>query len=192
MSNKTVEMVIRGKAHYAKILGKPVPNYSKDGFEWKMDLEIDDPTVKELRSAGIGDRVKQKEGYLDGGPYLTLKQRAHNNDGEPNKPPRVVDKTGKPWSDDDLIGNESTVDTKIAIVDYGVGKKKGVYIRGVRVLDHVPYKGKLFDDLSEDDEFFAEGGDNEAEPEPAPEVKAKGRGKKVVLADDLDDEIPFD
>ena len=120
-----------------------------------MDLEISPGTVKELKAAGIADRVKTKENYLEGAPYLTFKQAELKRDGSPNKPIEIVDILGKPWNQDTLIGNGSVVDVKFVVMDFGPGKKKGVYIRGVRVLDLVPYYGGSFGALDEEDEYFA-------------------------------------
>jgi hypothetical protein len=132
-------------------------NYSKDGREWKMDLEITDKnTLKELKTLGISDRVKNKETYLNGAPHLTFKQAEFRKDGvTPNKPIQVEDAAGQPWPQNKLIGNGSVVDVKFVVMDYGVGKKKGVYIRSVRVLEHVPYEVSEFEPISEDDEFYA-------------------------------------
>lgn len=186
MANSVIETVIRGPVHYAKILGSPVPCYDKDkGKEWKMDVELNAATVKELKGYGIGDRIKQKDGYLDGAPHISLRQNSQKADGTPNNSPRVVEGDGKtPWDQEKLIGNESVCDVKVAIMDHGPGKKKGVYIRGVRVLKHVPYEGTLFSPLDEDDEYFAGGDDDIAEK---PQTK---RGK-TKISDELDDEIPF-
>lgn len=194
---KVAETVIRGKTSYAKILGEPMLAYDKTSREWKMDLElINQATIKELKSFGIGDRIKQKEEYLDGAPYLTLKQRELRADGSPNQPIRVVEADGKtPWDQEKLIGNGSVVDVKVAIMDFGPGKKKGVYIRGVRVLDLVSYEPVIFEALTEDDEYFA--GGNEDESLDAPPAKAKPKASKANVKkveekpweDELDDEI---
>lgn len=156
-TNKTQVTVLRGKAFFAKILGDPVPNYNKDGKEWKMDLKLaNKESLKELKDLGVGDRVKQKENYLNGSPYITLKQSEFRKDGiTRNDPIKVYDAAGKEWDQSRLIGNESDVDVKIAVMDFGPGKKKGMYIRGVRVLNLVPYERKDFPPLSEEDEFFA-------------------------------------
>jgi len=156
MAAKPQTLVIRGKANYAKILGDPVLNYNKDGKEWKMDLLITNKdSLKELKAAGIADRIKRKEGYLDGEPFLSFKQAEYRRDGvTKNDPIPVIDIKGSAWDDEKLIGNGSDVDVKFAVIDYGVGKKSGVYIRGVRVLNLVPYEGSGFAAISEDDEFF--------------------------------------
>lgn len=159
--NNIKTVTIRGKAHYAKILGDPIPNFAKDGKEWKIDLELTSKnTIKELKDLGLGDRIRQKEKYLDGSPYISFKQAEFKKDGVTrNKVISVVDRNGKPWDENTLIGNGSTVDVKFVIIEYPAYGKTGVYIRGVRVLDLVPYERPLFDALDEDDEFY--GGDEE-------------------------------
>lgn len=150
-------MVIRGKTSYAKILGDPVLNYSKDGKEWKMDLVIDKDTIAEFKTAGIGDRVKTKPEYLEGQPYVTFKQAEFRRDGTANDPIRVVNILGEPWDQKALLGNGSDVDVTFAVVDHGVGKKKGMYIRQVRVLKRVEYQGgDEAPPIAEGDPFYAE------------------------------------
>lgn len=178
MSKDTQTVVLRGKAMYAKILGDPVLNYSKDGKEWKMDLVIDKADIKELKSYGIGDRVKTKDEYADGQPYISFKQREFrtvNGEDVPNDPIRVVDSKGNPWDQGKLIGNGSTLDVKFVVKDWGAGKKKGVYIRAVRVLDLVSFAREEFAPLDESDEFFS----------PAEEIAPDF--KKDFNIDDLDD-----
>jgi len=154
MASKSTTLVLRGKANYAKILGKPIPNYNKDGLEWKMDLIVDKSVIKEMKALGVGDRVKQKDDYADGAPYLHFRHRELNNKGDKNKPIKVTDILGDPWDDDTLIGNGSVVDVKFDVVDYGPGMKHGVYIRSVRVLDLVPYNGEKLEPINEEDEYF--------------------------------------
>lgn len=198
MAKNVEEITIRGKVYYAKILGNPVPNYNKDGREWKMDLELpNQATVKELKGLGVGDRIKQKEEYLDGAPHITLKQAELRADGSPNRPPAVVEADGRtPWDQNKLIGNESVCDVKIAVMDHGPGKKAGMYIRGVRVLKLVPYEAALFAPLDEDDEYFAGEEDGSAESGPSTDKeetsrKPSRRKTKLDDRDDLDDDIPF-
>lgn len=74
-------------------------------------------------------------------------------DGNKADPIRIVDANGEPW-DGRLIGNGSIVDVKFVVKDYGVGKKKGVYIRALRVLELVPYVSQDFAPLDSDDDFF--------------------------------------
>lgn len=157
MANKPQTAVFRGKAQYAKVLGEPMLNYNKDGKEWKMDLVLADKgLLAEAKKLGIGDRVKQKDDYVDGQSYMTFKQAEFKRDGTANDPIKVTDILGNPWPKDKLIGNGSDVDVKFVVIDYGPGKKSGVYIRSIRVLKLVEYNKKEFDDLPEDDEFAAE------------------------------------
>ena len=122
-NNKSQKLVFRGKTSYAKILGDPVLNYSKDGKEWKMDVVIDDSVEKEMKAAGVGDRVKSKKEYLDGRKYVTFKQAEYRRDGETkNDPITVVDILGDDWNQKTLLGNESDVEITAAAVDYGPGK----------------------------------------------------------------------
>jgi len=157
MANKPQTAVFRGKAQYAKVLGEPMLNYNKDGKEWKLDLVLADKgTLAEAKKLGIGDRIKQKDDYVDGQNYMTFKQAEFKRDGTANDPIKVTDILGNPWPKDKLIGNGSDVDVKFVVIDYGPGKKSGVYIRSIRVLKLVEYNKKEFDDLPEDDEFAAE------------------------------------
>lgn len=154
MSKNTEIVTFRGKTSFAKILGDPGLNYAKDGKEWTMDLVIDKETVKKAKGLGISDRVKMKPDYLDGQPYMSFKQRELKASGQPNDPIRVVDIRGNAWDQEKLIGNGSDVDVKFAIVR-NPGRKDGVYIRGVRVLNLVPYANRQdFDAIDEDDPFF--------------------------------------
>lgn len=184
MANNTTTVTLRGKASFAKILGAPVLNYSKDGKEWKMDLVITKDTVKEVKGYGIGDRVKSKDDYLDGRPFLSFKQAELRKDGTPNDPIKVVDINGKPWDHTKLIGNESDVDVKFRVVDYGVGKKNGVYIAAVRILNLVPYERQEFAPVTEDDDFAG----NLAQAEDLVQADAEFQ-KDFGLEAELDDDI---
>lgn len=185
-------VIFRGKASFAKILGAPVLNYSKDGKEWKMDLHIVDKGIlKEAKSLGISDKVKQKETYLNGDPHLTFKQSELRKDGTPNYPIKVVDAAGKPWPETTLIGNGSDVDVKFIVMDHGPGKNKGMYIRSVRVLKLVPYERREFDPIDENDEFFneAEAAEELAQQEARDAVEPEVSEEKIEV--ELDDDIPM-
>lgn len=194
MANNNVRTaVIRGKTSFAKILGAPVLNYSKDGKEWKLDLVIDKNSVKEVKALGIGDRVKSKDDYLDGQSYLTFKQSELKRDGTPNFPIKVEDIAGRPWPQDKLLGNGTDVDVKFVVMDHGVGKKHGVYIRSVRVLNHIPYERSEFDRLDENDPFAAQLAEAEAMAAERKEREDKQFKQDFGIeedADDLDGEMP--
>lgn len=189
MANARATLFLRGIAQYAKILGTPPLNYSKDGREWTMDVQLDKAGEKQLKDAGLADRVKRKDTYLDGAPYVSLRQRELTADGNPNKAPTVVDIRGMPWDHNNKIGNGSRVDVKVSVVDYGVGKKKGVYLQSTRILDHVPYTASEFPDIKEDDEFFA--AKSEAEKgDDFVDRFVNGASKPDPVDDPLDDDIP--
>lgn len=187
-NNDNQVSTIRGKASFAKVLGDPTLNYSKDGKEWKFDIVIDNDTVKEIKALGIGDRVKTKDNYVDGRPHLTFKQPEFRRDGTPNKPIDVKDILQQPWPQDKLIGNESDIEVKFVVRDYGVGKKKGAYVRSIRVLKLVPYAGAdEFEDITEDDPFYEEALKAAKAAEEASMVNAVDTTNDVDLDDDIDD-----
>lgn len=184
----TQTVVLRGAASFAKILGDPVLNYNKDGKEWKMDLQLTDKgALKELKALGISDKVKQKETYLNGDPHLTFKQSEFRKNGKPNFPIRVVDITGAAWPQEKLIGNGSIVDVKFVVMDHGVGKNKGMYIRSVRVVKLETYAPQEFDAIAEDDEFF-----NEVAAAEAMAAEAEQTAAEIPEVEDtLDDDLPM-
>lgn len=184
MSNSNV-VVFRGKTSFAKILGAPVSNPFDDNLNWTIDLILTPETVKEAKALGIGNKIKEKEGYLDGRPFMTFKQAEKRRDGTVNDPIKVVDIKGAPWDRTVEIGNESDVDLKFAVVDNGKGKPKGVYIRSLRVLKLVPFTRTDFDPIDEDDEFF-----NEAQQAAGLAADQADREDKQFKKDfDLDDDI---
>jgi hypothetical protein len=187
---------ISGKISWAKVLGDPVINYNKDGREWTFEVEPDEAGIQFILKQGLADRIKGK-GYNIGtkgqhaerAPFLQFKKPELNRDGEKNHPLRIYDENDVAWdpvlNDDgkptNLIGNESGVDVKLDIRDYGVGKKKGVYPVAIRVTDHVPY------------ESVSEFGGMEREA-PAPKAK---KAKKDTFKEDFGiepdfDDVPFD
>lgn len=190
----------RGTAHYSKILGDPILNYAKDGKEWKMVLEITDKgTLVEAKKLGIDKKIKNKTDFLDGSPHISFTQRLNNRDGSENDPIDVVDAAGNPWDQSKLIGNGSKVDVRFVIVDYGKSMPKGVYIRGVRVLELVPFEGNDFAPLDEEDEFFkaAKAAEEQAEKDrellamsPRPDEDTSPPFDTTSEDDELDDDIP--
>jgi len=184
MANSNV-VVFRGKAMYAKILGKPVSNPFDDNLNWTIDLVLTPETVKEAKALGIGNKIKEKEGYLDGQPYMTFKQASERRDGTKNDPIKVVDIKGAPWDQNVEIGNLSDIDLKFAVVDNGKTKPKGVYPRSIRVLKLVPFSRTEFDPVDEDDEFF-----NEVQQAATIAADQADREDKQFKKDfDLDDDI---
>jgi hypothetical protein len=114
---------------------------------------------------------------------MSFRHRELKKDGSPAEPLRIVDAENNAWNGA-LIGNGSKVDVKFVVKDYGVGKKKGVYIRAIRVLDLVPYISQDFAPLSTDDEFFAE-----TDAKAIDFVKLPD-GMEPIVDDDLNDDVP--
>ena len=150
---------VRGPLSYAKVFGDPMYNKYKDAREWKFDIQIDKDTVKELKSQGLGVKVKQKDEYLDGNPYLTFTQAEFRKDkvtGAPvaNKPPKVTDILGKDWNPEMLLGNGTVADVKFKAIKYGSGIAPGLYVQEIRVLDHSPYAASGFSKIDESDPYY--------------------------------------
>lgn len=170
MSNTRKTIYLRGKAFWAKVLGPPVLNYSKDGKEWTIDFQPDANGVKSLKAEKLADRLR-----ADKDNTITLRQKAERKDGEPNRSITVYDAGGKAWDEKRLIGNGSDVDVKLQIVDYGVGKKLGIYPQAIRVLNLVEYAPQEFAPLEKNDTFYHDFGMAE---EPTKDFE-----------DELDDEV---
>lgn len=175
---------IRGKAFYPKIFNA-VPNYNKDGFEWTIDLALDSAGIAQATAEISKKKLKESDSF---GTYIRFKQGTTFKDpvtGEikTRKSPEVVDANGKPWNPDIKIGNESLVDVKAQVVDYGAGKELGVYLQKVRVLSLVPYEGgEDFPELTGEDEAFKTAARAEGSP-----IKQETVGD---IIEDLNDEVP--
>jgi len=179
MSSKAVEFM-SGKIYWAKITGNPVPNYSKDGFEWTFEFEPDAKGVAALKKHGLADRLKNKEDAKnpDKGPFLVLRQKELRMDGKKNDPIRIYDSEDAEWDRSNLIGNGSAVDVKLDIRDYGVGKKKGIYPAAVRVNDLVVYQSSEFGAMDDDG--------------AAPKKAAKPKKEDKPWDNELDDDLPLE
>lgn len=166
-------IVLRGKLHWAKVLGDPRPHTGNPKYDkgpyWSLDLTPDAASLETIKKFGIEGKLKDpedirrkakkagKESKEDRTEdFLSFRHLAKNKEGKPNKPLKIVDVTGQAWPSDTLLGNETIADLKIKIVDYGSASEKGTYVQAIRVLEHVPYEESAgFEPLSEDDEFFA-------------------------------------
>ena len=205
MANKVQVVTLRGRVMYAKVLGEPVPNYNKDGREWKLDfIPNDAKSAKvDLKGLGVADRLRTRtnkqtdEAVYDGAPHLSFKQSEFKADGSPNSHIEVKDILGADWPQDKLIGNDTVVDMRFAVIDYGPGRLHGVYPRSIRVLDHKPFEQKSFTDVAPDDEYYLKA------QEAAKAAEIAEASVKVVEHDtfkkdfgledgeDLDDEMPL-
>jgi hypothetical protein len=200
MPAKRTKVFATGKVYWAKIVGDQAlkQNYDGTGREWSFEFEpedtsflkdhrlldrLKDPMAYALRlqERGEDEKAKTAAEFAEGrGDYLVLKKPELTKDGNKNLPFKIYNADGEPWNGD-LIGNGSTVDVKLEIVDWGVGKKKSIYCAAIRVKDLVPYVV---------DEFAGMDGDKSSDDKLYP-VKNASRKKVDVELDDLDD-IPFD
>lgn len=191
VKSENITTYLRGVAHYAKVLGEPRDNYTGDNREWTVELELSPAGVEQLMDLKLGDRVKRKDDFLDGKPYITLRQREVRRDGKKNSAPRVVDIKGNAWNEDVLIGNGTVVDVRLNIVPPAKGKPKaGIYLNSIRIVSLVPYtkNSEEFPEISKDDEFFTEVGKQEDELSRIIEQN-KNRRPSPAPVDDLDDDI---
>lgn len=167
-----VTVYATGRVYWAKIIGNPVANYEKTGKEWTYEFEPDDTSF--LKEQKLLDRLKEREDDKnpDKGPYIILRKPEFTKDGVKNDPIRIYNENDEAW-DDRLIGNGSRVDVKLRIVDYGKGKKKGIYTTAIRVTDLVPYVSNEFGGMGK----------------PAAD---KPKAKPKTILEELDDDLPFD
>ncbi len=183
MANTRTTVFASGKIYWAKIVGEKalVANYDGDAREWAYEFAPDD--VSFLKENGLMDRLKDKEDTKnpDKGDYIILRKPEFTRDGDKNEPIRIYDENDEPW-DNRLIGNGSDVDIKLSIVDYGKGKKKGIYTTAIRVTGLVPYESNEF------------GGMEAKAGKPTKAAPAKRSKQEVAteLLDSLDDDLPFD
>lgn len=146
MADKIDAKVITGQAYWFKVLGKPVPNYNKDGFEWVFDVALDANTVKELKAQGLGKKIKNKGD--ERGDFIQFKRASVKRNGpkkgEANDPIRVIGPDGKTvWDNNVKVGNKSVIRVKYVLnetVDQRT-KEKGMRadVLSVQVYQHVVY-----------------------------------------------------
>jgi hypothetical protein len=193
MADNAETLIYRGRVHWAKVLGDPVPNFDKNGMEWTFDFVPDDEKVAmaDFKKLGVEDRIrtkknkKTKEFMYDGKQFISFKQKELKANGDRNEPIRVVDAAGNTWHRDKLIGNETLVDVKFVVVDNGPRKYKGIYPRALRILEHVAFEQTDFDSIDEDDEFYKAAKAAEAR------ALAVDTMAEVFTKEELNDEIGF-
>lgn len=128
--------MLKGKAFYAKVVGKPKPGYDKTKLEWSLDVAIDADTKKTLVKQGVGEYVKNKGD--DRGDFVSFKRAAVKSDGTAAKPIGVFDSKGQPWDQSVFIGNGSVVNVMYALNEKAAGGLKPGLIK-MQVWEHVPY-----------------------------------------------------
>lgn len=190
MASKATTHVIRGRLDWAKVLGKPRPHTGKPQYDkgpyWSFDLTPNADGIALLKT--ILNKKQFAEKMREPGEkddrtedYITFRHLLNGKDGEKNDPIRVVDAYNNPWPQDRLIGNGSIADVKFRKVDFDT--TVGLYVQAIRVLKHVPYEGgPEFEPLSEEDEFFATGGDSESSGKA---------GDSENIDDFYDDDVPM-
>lgn len=128
---------ISGVAHWAKVLGDPVPNYAGDGREWTIDVTPDEEGIRLLNEIGLGGKLKNKDD--ERGQFIAFRQKEKRRDGSLNRRIAVVDEEGQPWPPNRLIGNGTRIDLKFEKKDYGPGKHPGVYPQAIRIRELQEY-----------------------------------------------------
>lgn len=140
-------MLVKGKAHWFKVLGDPVPAFDKTKNEWSFDLELDDESLKIFKAnKALAKRIKEDDSG-DRGPYTKFKRAAINSKGKENKPIPVVDRYKRDWPQDTLIGNGSEIAVQFRMIETPYGEVPSV--QKVLILEHVPYDDDEFEDLYE-------------------------------------------
>lgn len=193
---KDVFLVIRGVLNYTKLTGPARPHtglakYDK-GPKWSVDIAPNAKSLADLKAAGLEGKLKTPKatdkGRAGSDQYITLSVLENRPDGSKNNPPSVKDVTGRVW-DDREIGNGTIADVKVKVKDYGPGSEMGVYLQAVRILKLETYERVEFEELSEDDEFFAMAETGSDFDEPA---NQHGQDGEVPSVDeDLNDDVPY-
>jgi hypothetical protein len=170
---------VTGKIQWAKVLGDPVPNFSKDGFEWTFDLVPNEEGLALFAELGIMDKMKKSK---TGGPdFIRFTQKKQQANGRENFPITVVDARNRPWDPKivdgkvtNAIGNDSLVEVKFKVNNYGVGKPTGVYPQAIRILEHKEYVRQEFAPLPEDSPYVHNFDEEVAVEEFAPSADEMG------------------
>lgn len=192
--SKDLFLVIRGTLDWCKLTGKArphtgLPKYDK-GPAWSVDITPDAKSRAKLAEHGLNKGGQSGTGKLRTPKgkdtrkesFITLKHLENRSDGTKNKRPSIKTVDGRLWDDDTEIGNGTVADIKVKVVDYGSGSDRGMYFQAARILKLVTYERDDFEELDEDDEYFASGEGVTGESAPDPTTTGDA---------DLDDDVPF-
>lgn len=153
-------MIIKGTAHWAKVVGAPGWGYKNQHKEWSIDVAIDEATRKALIAAGVdGSYIKNKGD--DRADFLTFRRRELKADGTPGKPIAIVDGKGNEWDGKTLLGNGTIVNAKIALNEREGAKTFKPGLIKLQVVKLVEYEGRAGGD-DEDFGTYNEAGEEEA------------------------------
>ena len=147
-------MIIKGSCEWASI---KVPNIAYEPC-WTIDLLIDkmtaDSVLKESKKANSkGLKMKKEE---DGRLRIKIKRDVNRADGDgENKQPVLRDARNRDFNE--LIGNGSIVLVHCSFFEWNWKNTSGVGadLKGVQVLEHVPYgepDGDAFTDTADKEE----------------------------------------
>jgi hypothetical protein len=129
-------MVITGKVKWACVHS---PNTKYEPC-WVIDVILDKETQQALRDAGLGERIREK----DGDTIIQIKRRVERRDGsgKENFPPKVIDMYHNSF--ESPIGNGSICNVQFQIWDSTnkFGAFKGTDLQAVQVVEHVAYGGE--------------------------------------------------
>jgi hypothetical protein len=177
LSSKYKTYIIRGTLYWAKVLGAPIMNDYAKARQWSVDVTPDEEGLKTLKTLKLTSKLKESKNP-EQGEFISFRQNEFKKSGEENEPITITDIKGNPWPSNKKLGNGTIADVKFSYIDFGT--TKGNYIKAIRVLKHVPYIQKEFDDLDPNDDFYV--GDEEGS-EPKAESDA--------FDPELDDDVPF-
>ena len=111
--------VLQGQIYFPH-LTVPNPSYDKQSHWYELFLAVSDKDFNALKDSGISDHFLFKPGVKNytPDPVVKIATWAHNSDGSPTVPPRIVDEDRQPLTDVE-IGNGSTVNVQWYRREYG-------------------------------------------------------------------------
>ena len=153
MASKYVKFV--GKAFWAKVYE---PDEFRGQSNWKIDLVVDDDTLKEYKKHGIQKKVRENEA---GTVVSFTRPKTKEIKGQNNlfHAPKIFDKDGNVLvdykvneakdgfdrvGDPVLIGNGSEVELTVVVYDWGTKTNGGIgqRLESVKILDLIEYKSE--------------------------------------------------
>lgn len=133
--------VIKGKARYAKVVGKAPPGYDNGPAEWTFDLVVDaENQAKAIKNGMDKFYVKEKDGLK----YIRFSRKALKQDGTEAKPFDIVDAYGNDWDGKTLIGNDSELHVQFCLNEVKSKGQKRMKPSALKIMvwDLVKYKPK--------------------------------------------------